>query len=532
MLKQIKILTKLELCNLYGRNVFRFLKDKRARRKKLALGAVYLALIGMMMLYVGSMSYGLIFLGLQEVVPAYLIVIASLLTFFFGLFKAGAVLFRQEGYDQLCALPLVKGVVAVSRLLKMYVEYLLWTLAVFLPGMAVYAWMMKPGVSFYLTAFLGLWSIPVIPMTAASLIGTVITGISSRMRHRSMIVTVLSFLAIFGMMWGISMLSGMEGELDPEMLINMSPQIMETLEKVYPPAVWLGSAIAWGNILYGVCCCALSLAVFAAAAGILALCFRQICEGLFSGAAGHDYRVGAFRTSSVPAALCKREFRRYFSSSVYVTNTLMGPILACVFSGVLLAAGGEKGLEGLLRMPVSVDMAGIVPFVLAGMLGMMTPAAVSISMEGKNWWILKSLPLTMKNILDGKILMNMLLMLPFYLLSEILLILAFRPGVLDFLFLLLIPAEFVVFSSVYGIAVNLHFPVFVWESEVSVVKQSASALFGGLGGFLLAVACAIGAAAVPVEYALLFKAGVSAVIPFAALLLYCRNNRLDFSHSL
>lgn len=525
MLKQIRILTKLELCNLYGRNVFRFLKDKRERRKKLALGAVYLVLIGMMMLYVGSMSFGLAFLGLQEVVPAYLIIIASLLTFFFCLLKAGAVLFRREGYDQLCALPLSKGVVAVSRLLKMYVEYLLLTLAVFIPGMAVYAWTVKPGASFYMTAFLGLWSIPVIPMTAASVIGTVITGISSRMRHRSMIVTALSFLAMLGMMWGVFKLSAMEGEFDPEMLTIMYARVMGTLEKVYPPAVWLGSAIVRGNILYGICGCALSLAVFAAAAGILALCFRQICEGLFSGAAGHDYRMGAFKTSSVPAALCRREFQRYFSSSVYVTNTLMGPIMACVFSGALLAAGGEKGLEGLFGMPVPVDMAGIVPFVLAGMFGMMTPAAVSISMEGKNWWILKSLPLTMKNILDGKILMNVLLMLPFYLLSEVLLILAFRPGILELLFLLLIPAEFVVFSAIYGIAVNLRFPVFVWESEVSVVKQSASALFGGLGGFLLAVVCGVGTVAVPVEYALLFKAGVSAVILFAALLLYCRNNR-------
>lgn len=527
MLKQIKILTKLELCNLYGRNVFRFLKDKKARKKKLALGAAYLVLIGMMMLYMGGMSYGLVFLGLQETIPAYLIFLASLFTFFFCLLKAGDVLFRREGYDQLCALPLIKGVAAVSRLLKMYVEYLLLTLAVFLPGMAVYAWTVKPGASFYLTAFLGLWSIPVIPMTAAAVIGTVITGISSRIRHRSMIATVLSFLAVSGIMWGVFKLSAMEGEFDPEMLTIIYTQVMETLKKIYPPAVWLGSAVIRGNILYGVCCCALSLAVFAAAAGILALCFRQICEGLFSGTAGHDYRVGAFRTSSVPAALCRREFRRYFSSSVYVTNTLMGPILACFFSGALLAAGGENGLEGLFRLPVPVDIAGIIPFALAGMFCTLPPAAVSISMEGKNWWILKSLPLTMKNILDGKILMNVLLVLPFYLLSELMLILAFRPGILEFLFLLLIPAEFVVFSAIYGITVNLHFPLLVWESEVSVVKQSASALFGGMGGLLLAVLCGIGAAVVPVEYTSLFKAGVSAVILFAALLLYCRNNRRD-----
>ena len=110
MLAQIKIMIKLELCNLYGLNALRFSKDKKAKRKSLGLLVLWMVLIVMGMFYVGGLSYGLIYLGMQEVVPAYLITISSLLIFVFGVLKAGSAIFRKEGYDILCALPIGQGV--------------------------------------------------------------------------------------------------------------------------------------------------------------------------------------------------------------------------------------------------------------------------------------------------------------------------------------------------------------------------------------------------------------------------------------
>ena len=157
----------------------------------------------------------------------------------------------------------------------------------------------------------------------------------------------------------------------------------------------------------------------------------------------------------------------------------------------------------------------------------MTTTATSISMEGKNWWILKSLPLSAKNILDGKILMNLLLILPFYFLSELFLIFALKPGAGELLWLILIPAEIILFSCVYGITVNLHFPVLEWESEVRIVKQSASAMLGGMGGFILALLCAVIVGVVPNEYTDYLKTGICVVILAAAAVLYRINNRFD-----
>ena len=502
MLTQIRILTKLELCNLYGLNVLRFSKDKKAKHKSMGLLVLWIVLIAMLTSYMGGLSYGLIRLGLGETVPAYLITVSGLFIFFFGMLKAGSVIFRREGYDILCALPLSSGAVVISRLLKLYVEDLLMTLAVLLPGFAVYIWNIRPGAGFYLTALLGLWSVPVIPMAVSILAGTLITGITSRMRHKSLVSAGLSILVVLGSMYGSSRLTAMDGSLDPEML-----QDLAVLERVYPPAVWLGGAVIREDVLGAFLCVLLSLAVFAAVAAGVSFSFRKVSQSLYGSFAKHNYRMGKLKEDSLLAALCKREFRRYFSSSIYVANTIIGPVMGCVMAGALLVSGIDI-LQGLLSLPV--DLEGMVPFAAAGVLSMMPVTATTISMEGKNWWIAKSLPLSVKNILDGKILMNLLLILPFYVLSELLLMIALRPGAWELLWLVLIPAVMILFSCVYGITVNLHFPVLEWESEVRIVKQSASAMLGGMGGFILTLLCALAVGSAP-------------------SVLYRRNNRFDLT---
>ncbi len=78
---QLRSLIKLELCNIFGLNVFRFSKDKKAKSKSVMLLAVCICLLIMMVFYVGNLAAGLILLGAGEVVPSYLLMISSLLIF-------------------------------------------------------------------------------------------------------------------------------------------------------------------------------------------------------------------------------------------------------------------------------------------------------------------------------------------------------------------------------------------------------------------------------------------------------------------
>ncbi len=59
VLAQMKILTKLELCNLYGLNVLRFSRDRTAKKRAGAMLAVWMVLAVVLIVYTGGLSYGL-----------------------------------------------------------------------------------------------------------------------------------------------------------------------------------------------------------------------------------------------------------------------------------------------------------------------------------------------------------------------------------------------------------------------------------------------------------------------------------------
>ena len=76
---ELLALIKLQLVNLYGLNVYRNLKDLKEKKKKFWLGVDYIVVAVMMMSYVGGMSFGYVHIGLGDILPAYLIMLTSLI---------------------------------------------------------------------------------------------------------------------------------------------------------------------------------------------------------------------------------------------------------------------------------------------------------------------------------------------------------------------------------------------------------------------------------------------------------------------
>lgn len=488
MVNQIKHLTKVQLCNFLNLNVLKFSKDKQKRRTMLGLTAVWFVLAVMLVFYVGAFSYGYIQIGLGTVLPMYLIAVSSMLIFFFSMFKAGSVIFQKNFYEILCSLPVSQTAIVISRFLTMYVGNLLLVFAVMIPGIAVYAYFMHPGFSFYLLVVLGTLFIPLLPMTIATLFGALITAISSRMKHKSLVGAGLSVLLVLAILFASSQMTNMEGDISPEMLQDLSNIVTSLIGNIYPPAIWLGTAIIDGSFVQSMLYFGTSLLLFIVMILIVSTNFQKICSRLYSTTAKHNYQMEKLTATSVLRALYKKELKRYFASSVYVTNTIIGPIMMVVFAVTIFMTGTEQLNQYL---PLKGGVTELIPFALAATGCIMTTTCTSISMEGKEWWIVKSLPIKAKTIFDSKILMNVTLIAPFYVIAEILLMLALKPNLLDMLWLWILPAIFILFTCVYGITINLMFPVFNWDNEVTVVKQSAAAMIGGLGGVLVIIICAL-----------------------------------------
>ncbi len=454
---EIRILSMLELRSRYGFNKFLHTKDPKHRNRSLLLGGVWALLVLMVVGYTGGMVWALCRMGLSDVVEPYLVVAASMLVFLFGILQAGQRIFGPRGYDILTAMPLRPGSVVLSRFLVMYLEDLLLTLLIAIPGGVVHGIFGTPAGSFWLRVPL----IPALPLVASILAGTVIMALSARMKHRSLVQTGLMLSLVVGL---LCMGFGMEEtEITPELL----ELLVERLTQWYPPAMWELLPF-W----------AVSAAAVGTAAGVVVKCYHPLMGKLMTFSGKHRYVLGALESRSVAKALYLREAKRYFSSSIYVTNTILGPILGTVMAAALWIAGPET---------LPFDITPVLPYALGAVFTTMTTASTSISMEGKQIWVVQSLPIPAKIWLDGKMLLNLSLMTPFYAISEVLLLLAVRPGWLDGLWLILIPAQLMIFAVVIGIAVDLRFHSFDWEKEEQIVKQSVSSMLGGFAGMLVSV---------------------------------------------
>jgi len=121
------------------------------------------------------------------------------------------------------------------------------------------------------------------------------------------------------------------------------------------------------------------------------------------------------------------------------------------------------------------------------MLSLSCPAASSISLEGKNIWILKSSPVEIKMILNAKIAVNLTLHLIGYMISVSVFMLKLDMNPIQVMNLVIVPICYSLFITVIGISLNKKYPNYDWDSEMIVVKQSLPVIVTGIIGMIVLI---------------------------------------------
>ena len=119
----------------------------------------------------------------------------------------------------------------------------------------------------------------------------------------------------------------------------------------------------------------------------------------------------------------------------------------------------------------------------------------------------------------------LLICLPFYLLSVIISAVGLGITGLSLVWLIVVPAAGILFGANLGITMNLMFPVFDWDNEVKVVKQSASSGFTMLVGMILMVVSGGLALALPNHHAV--NLAVTLIFLLISAWMYRRNSQKE-----
>lgn len=526
-MKQFRMLARLELINIFGLNEFKYMKDPQGRKRKGLLLFIF-GMLGLMLIgYSVAGAVGLKELGLTDKIPFMFFIMAFMSQFMLGAIKAKGQLYREKDMELLAGLP-IKGVGVVSaRACRMYVEGLLLWFGIYLPGMMVYCVESNVDILFFITLLPVLLICPILPVVFSAWIGIFFASIIAKNRHKILTEVILMIVVVLGMFVLYSVImsnTGMQGGKS-EISDAAREKLYETVrssiiytEEALPPLKAASKAFAETDIPGILLYVFVSIASFAVTVAVIGRKFFIISAKLFTSSKHREYQLEAMKENSVMKALLKKEAARYFSSGVYISNTLAGPVIAIAMSVAAAFIDIHKPIA-LQGTTLSANLAAGIPYIIGPVLSFVAISASSVSLEGKNWWIPKSLPVSSKTVLSAKVIFNLLVLAPFFGLVELIMLFTVRVSLLERLWLILIPLVTIVYSALLGLMLNIKFPKFKWESETEVVKQSAAS---GLSFLLIfpVLIMASGAMVIPEEYRNLMNPAAFLLLTVISYVLY------------
>lgn len=482
MMSETIQLLKIQLLNFFGFNEARYSKDPKKKNRLVMLMVVFAFLGAMIAGYVGLMAYSLCVIGASRLIPAFMLAITSLIILFFTMFKASGVIFQTKNYEMLVSMPIKPVSIVASRFLTMYVGDFFLSALVLIPSCVIYACYGENRASFWVMLVFSIILLPLVPMTIATAIGAMITAISSRMKHKNIVTIVLSMILIIVVI-ALSyspMLTQDTAEIhDIRALSNMMEKLTDQVNGMYPLAAMYTSAMVKGSITSFLTFAGISVGVFALFVVIVGWKFVTICDGLAARSAKHNYKLTHLQQNGLLKALYMKEIKRYFASSIYVMNTAIGYVLMLLMAFATLGVGVEK-VEEVMKMPGILP--SIMPLLLALLTAMSSITSSSISIEGKQWWIPKSLPIGTKVLFDSKLLVHLTIACPCTLISSIILCISTKANFLGCILMIITPLAYVVLMGVLGITINVKMPMFHWDNETVVVKQGGASMITMLIG--------------------------------------------------
>jgi len=474
-MNKLWVLFKTTFINSIGIN--KLLKEKSKKEKARHISMFILIGISMLSLAFSTainsflMADTLKQMGVLELQIIMAFIFSVAIIFFTSIYKSQGLLFSSKDYDFLMSMPIKTSTILINKMLNLLVMNYFILIFTFLPQALVYFIKSELSSLYFIYLIIVFIFLPLIPIVFSSIIAFFISFISSKLKYKNLIINLGTILFMLIIMFA----SFKSGDLIQN-IISKSKSITEGVAKIYPPSIYASAALATLSIKDLLIFIGISLVVFSIFVVVFSKSFKTLNLKLQETYRKSNYKLGEITTSSVVAALIKKETKRYFSTPVYVLNTIIGPILLLV-AAIATIFFGKEAIYTIAEGEFSESLIPL--FVIAGICGILSTSCTtssSISLEGKNLWILKSSPIKVKDIFKAKIALNILLILPAALVSNIIFFISLKLSIRDFIFSLIITTIYSFVIPILGLIVNLYFPKLEWTSETTVVKQSISVL--------------------------------------------------------
>ena len=488
-----KLISLLKATMSGGLQLFNYRgKTDRSRRTMPLLLALLVGVL--MLLSANSLTGELKGSGAEAAILPLYTLITSVIIIMEGVYKSGDLLFSPRDNDTLLAMPIKKSTIVFARIIKFYLFEMIYCLIFLLPAIIAYAMNCEVAPTYYLVAFTMLLLVPVIPIAISCIFGLLSSAVSAKSRHKALIQIIFSFIVLFGFA-AIILMVNTTPSLDGRSIAALS----DKLSVYYYPASAFTTLVTDFNVWQYFIFILINLVVLAATVFLISRFYFQIITRLsmVKKARSANTQKYIFTKHSQTFAMVRKELNKYFHTPVLLMNTAVGLVLFLVAVGALCIQY-DNLVSSLLSsedFPLTADQIHSflpsVAFAMVAFASLMTFITTTmISLEGKAFNLLKSMPISGKKVILAKVLAAMLLIVPVTALGAITMFIRFQFGLLDIILVLLAVIAIPLVTELIGILIDPKYARFDSESDAVVVKQSAGvmiATFLGLGMVLFTI---------------------------------------------
>lgn len=475
-MKNLLLLLKVDILRILSFNKFKNNIDNKNKLKTLGIVLLALFIISSVLITIGSYTYlGLNFLKKANVEYMILPMIYLLVTvsiFFTTVNRSKTHLFTLD--ENIFAMPIKSSTILLSRLISLIILSFVVTTLVYIPSFLVYGITMGVTLKFYLFVFMLYLFTPILPTILGSIFGYIIGMLTAKFKNKKVFETLFTFFITFAIMYV---------SFNIQSIGRVFIKNVDTLNDLLNKTGFLINNFF--NALYTYSLSDLGIFAFVNVISILIFLvvfnkpYVKIIQNLKVQFVSNKYIEKEHKNNSVLTALVIKEIKTYLSIPVYILNTSFGVIILLVTSIASIfydKASLISMLSNNSEFSLSIDLMifGMIFFCIV----LSSTTVCSISLEGKNFWIVKSMPIKSSKILLSKIILNNIVVLPISFISIVILKFTFDLSI-KYTLLLILTAIFANFaSSMFGLIANLKFPRLDYISYVHAVKQSFSSFVG------------------------------------------------------
>lgn len=416
-------------------------------------------------------------------------IMAILLGVFGSVFSTYEGLFLGKDNELLLSLPIPTSYILGVRMIGVAVMSLLYSALVWIPT-TVQLWRVK-GFDFGGIVFF-LWSMIVIGVlvTALScLVGWIVALISSRTRGKSAVTVIISLI-----FFGVYYYAAFRAQALVQLISSNSEKLGEIIHGWLYVIYLLGKG-ASGNWKEMVLVTLIVGVIFAITYLVMTKSFYKIATTKTNEKV-KEYKPDAIKAQGMDKALFRKELKRFLASPTYMLNTGLGLVVLPVL--LVFAIIKQETIQkflGLVRVAIpQIDgIAALIIVVVAGMVVSMNIISTpSVSLEGKNLWIIQSLPVSPKKILNAKERLHFWLNIVPALLFVIVTGQMFVQDYYLQLLSVLIVITYIQVSARSGLVIGVKKANFDWTSESVPIKQSMNVIIMMFLGWIVNIVIAAG----------------------------------------